>query len=217
MTNAYLKHIRAHIPYAQAEGIDLSVAISGSEGVDSQFPSQKRGFAYIDVPNRPLGNKFNEAVRLALSFYNPDYIMIMGSDTFMSPSIWKVYAKYIAEGETYIGTTDLYMWDWRDNRAVYWAGYNGDRAMEPIGPGRVIHKSLIPWDGGIYDKDLNRNLDASFTRRMLTKGIKATTFKSKDHLLVSCKGDENITDISLFNQHELVDVDHTIFKEVMNL
>ena len=69
----------------------------------------------------------------------------------------------------------------------------------------------------MYKDDLSRNLDASFTRGLLKRNIEATTFKCKDHLLVSCKGDENITDISLFNQVELQDVSHHIFDEVMAL
>jgi hypothetical protein len=217
MTDAYLKHIHAHVKYAAKAGIALTVSISGSEGDTTRKKAVKYGFLYTEIANEPLGAKFNEAVIAGCGYFQPDYIMIMGSDTFILPSIWKTYADLIALGERYIGITDLYMWDWRDNRAVYWGGYQGDRFGEPIGPGRVIHKSLLPVDGRIYQDDLNRNLDASFTRKLLEKGIKATTFSAKEYLLVSCKGDENITDISLFNQDELEKVDPSIFDEVMKL
>ena len=217
MRRDYLDHIYAHVKHAKEYGIELSVSISGSEGAETRVEAEYRDFLYTEIRNEPLGAKFNEAVINACGYFDPDYIMIMGSDTFMLPTIWGVYADLIAKGHKYIGITDLYMWDWRDDRAVYWGGYQGDREGEPIGPGRMIHKSLLPASGRMYQDDLSRNLDASFTRGLLKRNIEATTFKCKDHLLVSCKGDENITDIGKFNQVELQDVSHHIFDEVMAL
>jgi hypothetical protein len=213
MREAFMDHMVHHVNEAPKYGIDLSVNIAGSEGAETMNEATSRGFNYVECDNLPLGRKFNKAMLLAMLTHDPDYLMVVGSDTFMLPTIWGKYKEGIALGCKYMGVKDLFMWDWRDNTAVYWGGYTGRRAGEPIGPGRLMHKSIIPEDGRLYNELKSRNLDSSATARL----PRAVTFEARDYLLTSCKGDENITEVSAFNQDELEAVDHKILKEAFGL
>ena len=213
MRQAYLQHMAMHVREARTHGIDLSVSIAGSEGLETQREAEEFGFNYIEFPNQPLGAKFNMAMRLGIEKHNPDYVMPVGSDTFFLPSIWAVYADLITQGYKYIGTTDLFMWDWDDDYAVYWGGYVGRREGEPIGPLRAIKTSLLPEDGNLYGVTLSRNLDQSASNQLPP----AKVFSSKKFLLTSCKVDENITEISRFNQDELTPVPVVQLASVLRL
>lgn len=212
MRSAYLSHVHAHIKHARKVGIYLSASISGSEGKETQFEAIARGFLYTEVPNDPLGAKFNASIKTALD-NGAEYVLIMGSDTFFAPTIWAEYAKFIKEGVDYVGVPDLYMWDWRTDECVYWGGYRGTRAGEPIGPCRLIHRKLIPEGGLLYTNWLNKNLDSSATKIL----PKARLFLSKPHLLTSCKGDTNITNIEAFRRSELEDSPLEPIKRLLNV
>ncbi len=213
MREAYLDHIRSHVIKAGRKGISLTVSISGSEGEETRLEASSRGFAYTEIDNSPLGRKFNASIETAKELFDPDYFMILGSDTFFLPTIWDEYIKYIEEGVEYVGITDLIMHDWMTDESFYWQGYHGKRAGEPIGPGRLIHKNLIPETCFLYDNLLDSSLDASATRRL----PKAKTFEARKHLLVSAKGEVNITQVANFDPSTLTKLDTRIISEVYNV
>lgn len=217
MRIAFLDHMEAHIREARFFGVELSVSVSGSEGSETRSEAEERGFAYVEVPNDPLGFKFNAAIRNAEQCYKPDAFMILGSDTFFLPTLWGEYVRMIDKGHTYIGIKDLYLWDWQDNHAAYWPGYIGRRAGESIGPGRVILRErmveyLGRW-GGIYRDDINRSLDASATKRIGA----ADLIEGKSHLFVSCKAELSITPMASMPKDQLQYAEYTIFEELLAL
>lgn len=183
MTLAFLEHIEHHQEHTLSHGIKLNMVVVGSEGFHSRPPARKCGHTYIEFPNDPLGAKFNAGIKRALDD-GCDYVMILGSDTFFLPAIWQKYAEFIATGAKFVGVTDCYMMNWDRTSAVYWRGYKGTRKGRPVGPGRLIHKSLIPDNGELYKPELNRNLDSSLVHRMEER---CKVFESKPYLLTSCK------------------------------
>lgn len=217
MREAFLNHMRRHVELSRDYGVALSVCVSGSEGTETQREATMRGFHYIEVPNEPLGAKFNAAIDLASLAVDPDAYMILGSDTFFLPTLWGAYFDLLNEGHPYIGVKDMYQWDWRDNRAAYWHGYIGKREGEAIGPGRLItrqkmEKPMLKY-GGIYQSDLNRSLDASATRRLGHPHL----ISGKEHLLVSCKGEESITPFSALPDEQLEYVDYKMLEGLLSI
>lgn len=202
MRYAFLKHMKEHEAHAAQRGIGLRTYVAGSEGKETRSEAENLGHYYVEVDNDPLGRKFNLAVQMALDD-GVDYVLIMGSDTFFMPSLWDQYRDLINAGIKYVGIRDLYMWDWNNDDARYWEGYKGDRFGEPIGCGRLIHRSLIK--GDLYDNHRNKSLDASASRRL----PKATVISCRQDLLVSCKEELSITPITSFPDAERVD--HTMF------
>lgn len=202
MRYAFLKHMADHKAHAAERGIELCTYVAGSEGDETRTEAENLGHKYIEIENRPLGRKFNAAVSMAFQDL-VDYVMIMGSDTFFMPTLWDQYADLIRIGEKYVGIRDLYMWDWNNNDARYWEGYSGERFGEPIGCGRLIHRTLI--HGSLYDDNRNVSLDASASRRL----PQPTLISCYQDLLVSCKEELSITPITNFPG--AVQVDHTMF------
>lgn len=220
LRDKFLDHMLMHQEYLAECGVDMSVAISGSEGQESMGPVVDRGFNYIEAPNKPLGAKFNAALFLAEMSHAPDYFCFTGSDTFVDPSVWKQVLAMIEDGERYIGVTDAYLINWsgkgNPHGAAYWPGYwlsNPQRSGEPIGPMRFIHRSLMPEDMQLYDQRISSSLDASASRKL----PKCTTFESKPHRLVSCKEELSITPMSEFPAVHLTPVQDTLFNDLFEI
>jgi hypothetical protein len=110
-------------------------------------------------PNKPLGAKWNAAIVTARQEWT-DYIMILGSDDFLSDAIVDQMSAKMIEGHRHIGLHGLYFADHESGSALRWFG--GDR---PAGPGRIIASDLMPrrgpWPDGqqwAMDAELHRAL-----------------------------------------------------------
>lgn len=220
LRDKFLDHMLRHQEYLAEVGADLSVAISGSEGQESMRPVVDRGFNYIEVPNKPLGAKFNAALFLAEMSHSPDYFCFTGSDTFAQANIWDKYIHLADQGHKYVGVTDAYLINWNGkgdpHGAVYWPGYylsNPRRAGEPIGPMRLIHRSLMPDDMQLYDQSASSSLDASASRKL----PKCTTFESRKYRLVSCKEELSITPIRKFPRAHLQGAQDNFFNDLFGI
>ncbi len=201
----FLYHMRHHIQEALYCGIILEVVVVGSERGRSRAIAE--GFSYVDVPNSPLGAKFNAGV-LACRDLKPDYWTIAGSDTFFRPTLWEDVASMMEDGDKYMGVRDLFMWKPGDGTAIYWPGY--EKKVKPIGPLRFVHSTImdgVAWRP--YAANKERGLDASAD----THFPEARMISGKDHLVLSVKTDISLTDIHAFTNTE--PVDDSVFYELL--
>lgn len=194
--------------------ITLSV---GSEGAQSRQLCQEAGINYLEFPNKPLGAKFNAGMSVMKSF-NPDYVMIMGSDDVLSTATFQKIWDYCEKGCDKVGFTDLYFFDLYEQSLVYWPGYghkgtkaDSSRKGEAIGLGRTLSYSILnkmnwhPWKD-----DINMGLDWCMTQKLKALRTKPIIFSLKENGLfaVDLKSKENICHSILYVNQK---VDNRIF------
>jgi len=159
----------------------------GSEGEESRKLCEPYSH-YVEYKNLPLGDKWNAGARYCkdLDF---DYLLIMGSDQIVNPKILDVYYENYVRNEEYVGVLDTYVIDLENKIVNYWDGYKRERTGQVIGPGRLIHKSLLEKiDYNLFDS-LNRNLDPTLDKK-LPDPVKIIT---KDFGFASIKSEISIT------------------------
>lgn len=169
--HALLRYARAK---AALDGIlDLEMIVVGSEGKPSRRLAEGKGWRYVERANRPLGRKWNHAVQAAKTL-DPDAVLIVGSDDWLSDPLLRWYAETIAQDVSFAGLLDEYFVDTKTRRALHFPGYRTrpergrpDRRGEPMGLGRMLSRELLtrigwrPWSDRI-----ERGLDGNMTHRL---------------------------------------------------
>lgn len=188
--------------------IEYKVFISGSEGSLSKKMVEKYGFTYIEIPNDPLAAKVNAAT-YAAQFFNPDYILCIGSDDIISPELMKVYETYMRKGIDFIGVTDFYFYDTTSKQAAYWGGYRDERRKgHTAGAGRLISKRLMAlWDWGPWENKDSKVLDNSMQNKMRNTPhtIEIFSLKEKGVFALDIKSATNMTPFKLWDNTSYID------------
>jgi len=197
-------HLQAH---AAKSGYQVKVAISGSEGRTSEKMVKSQGFNYVERPNQPLARKMNAALKEARKM-DPDYVLLVGSDTVIHPSLFDVYDEYIQQGIDLIAALDWYFYDLRTLRCSYWGGYIDSRAGHPCGCGRVVSRELLDkWDWKIWEDRHSFGLDNSM-QLLINKGnFTYATFKMKERQAfgIEIKSEVNMTPFQLWPNTSLIE------------
>lgn len=188
--------------------VDLKVIVSGSEGTVSRETVESEGFIYIETPNTPLSKKHNEAIKKAREF-NPDYVMLTGSDDVLSPDAFKIYIEQIRKGIDFIGITDFYFWDTSTKRAAYWGGYRDKiRTGHTCGAFRCFSKRLMNiWQWQPFEVRHSHVLDNSTQIKL--QQVKHTHYifslKQKGVFGVDIKSEINMTPFKLWDNTTYID------------
>lgn len=197
LTRIFLKSVQR---YWKQYGIFTMIA--GSEGVKTRELCLDHGAGYVEVPNQPLGNKFNQALIAARANYNPDGFIIMGSDDFMDDRVISEYYLLLSKGIDVAGFKDCYFYDAKTKEAAYWGGYTvKHRQNETIGMGRLLSKKVYERLRGRF---WNPGAKAGLDWLMQQKLRKITDFKKqlltvKDgYVLVDVKGFGNFNSIAQY-------------------
>ena len=156
-----------------SDSLAVHLLAVGSEGEVTRQMAMAHGWDYVEAPNYPLTNKWN-AASSACQNKNPDAVMIVGSDDFVSDSYVLAAAKAMATCNLF-GLTDLWFFDSTPPvRLGYWPGYKGEREGEPIGAGRIFRKDLLDAvDWKLWDplSPLNSGLDRQSLERVQATGV----------------------------------------------
>lgn len=118
LTFAYVARLRAEI----APLLRLELACAGSEGEKSREIAESNGFAYIHVPNPPLGAKWNAALSL-LQGRQLEGVCVFGSDDIASSNYYTILERAIQQGYKLAGVRDMYFLDLPTGRILHWLGY----------------------------------------------------------------------------------------------
>lgn len=119
-----------------------------------KFMCDEFGFNWVMASNENLGGKINFGIRYALQFYKWDYLMMMNSDSVVKPGLFEVYKPYLASGQKFFGVNK-----------VTFVNFGTDEAkdftyeLSIIGPGKMIHRSVVQEMKGNCYRELNRCLD----------------------------------------------------------
>lgn len=186
---------------------EVDVIVAGSEGHESKRMVERHGFTYIEVPNRPLGAKMNATTKAAKG---SDYVICLGSDDLLSVDTWLRLYEEMQKGYDIIGLQDLYFYDLKTRKAIYWGGYIGKRYGHTTGVGRCLSKkvmSKLGWE--CWRSRIDRYLDASMSERLRNTGVdfnvKTINLKDSGLLAVDVKSSENITPFELWENTSYID------------
>lgn len=179
--------------------IDLRLYAVGSEGQASRQVAESSGFSYVEVPNKPLGAKWNAGLS-AMRGDDPDAVVIVGSDDILDTRYFDRLVELLEEGCHFAGLQDMYVLDLATLRCAYWPGYGpaSGRAREPIGLGRFVHREILDavnWR--LWDENAPNMLDRSMYARLaplLGSGSQSKLFNCRrDNMLaIDIKSDANM-------------------------
>lgn len=161
------------------------------------------GVDYLSYQNRPLGAKWNALVSYTQYKYYPDYIMILGSDDFISSSYLEYIDDKINQGYDLINPMDIYYYSLNWKRRYYGeCGYYGGKERI-LGVGRTVSRKILddikwkPWDD-----DINNGMDRCFAQKMSWgKPYRVHRFYLRDTstYILDIKSDGNIGGIGAYN------------------
>jgi len=118
----------------------------------------------VKYPNLPLSNKWNHSVYTAKQ-YNPDAIMIMGSDDILTNSYLTKVKYYINRNVDYISNNNwANLWYFSNKIMISTERYISRCTNDGLGSGRVINARLlniINWNLYKFDKPINKCLDSN--------------------------------------------------------
>jgi len=156
--------------------VNLEFVAVGSEGNKSRKICEDAGFHYFEHENQPISGKWQHGLEMTKK-YNPDAVIIMGSDDIITKEIINFYIEKINLGYLLVGIKDFYIYESTLKKLAHWRGYgklnDAHRMDETIGLGRCLARPLLDqikfdvW-GGL---ELERNLDGAMTNRLKKFGI----------------------------------------------
>ena len=156
--------------------VNLEFVAVGSEGEKSRTICEEAGFHYFEYENQPMSKKWQYGLEMTKK-YNPDGVIIMGSDDIITKEIINFYVEKIKLGYILVGIKDFYIYESSIKKLAHWRGYgelnDAHRMEETIGLGRCLARPLLDkiefdvW-GGL---ELKRNLDGAMTNRLKEFGV----------------------------------------------
>jgi hypothetical protein len=132
------------------------------------------GWNYEYFPNSPLSQKFNAGFNLAKR-YNPDAVILIGSDDLISPELVKFYQEnYSADADYILGLKDIYFYEIQSQQTLYFKGLIGMYENWSLGCGRIFSRKVLEqcnWRP-YYDLQIDRGLDCNSMIELHNRGIK---------------------------------------------
>ncbi|WP_290485725.1 hypothetical protein, partial [Idiomarina sp. UBA3162] len=155
------------LKYQLENTCEINLLVIGSEGIASASAVDRFGGRYIEAPNSPLNEKWQAGVEV-LRKQSFDAVIIVGSDDFLSPSVFKSYAELYKQGANVVGFIDGHFFNTSTNEMLFWGGYGGpkrdlgmpERVGESIGMGRLLSREVLElldynvWTGEPINKGL---------------------------------------------------------------
>jgi hypothetical protein len=179
------------------------VIVAGSEGEQSRKMVESKGYIYLEVPNTPLAAKMN-ATTLKARELGCDYVLCLGSDDVIHPTLMSQYANRIEAEIDFIGVTDFYFYDIESKRSLYWGGYREKyRKGATAGAGRLISARLMAkWNWQPWENKHSHILDNSMEDKLKAlPDVKIETFslESTGSFALDIKSSTNMTPFELWD------------------
>lgn len=143
------------------------------------------GFEFAPYSNENLGDKINFGINYSLK-NKYDYLMMMNSDSVVKPELFDVYKPYLENGEKFFGVNK-----------VTFVNFYTDEAQDYIyefsiiGPGKMVHRSVVEQMKGKLYKSLNKCLDDTMMDN-LRPFAAGKIVEYKGQLVYDIKSDVNI-------------------------
>ena len=230
LTSAFL----AHINFLKEElpEFHIDCLVVGSEGDETRQMVISSGNQYLEHPNLPLSEKWDAGLKFSENF-DPDAVIILGSDDFISPETIRELVGRISRGWLMTGLMDMHVLDSKSNQLFHWNGYSVSaphRMWETIGLGRCLSRKLLEKvDFSLWGSEqIDRGLDGLMTSKLASVGLIPVPLGQEvwimledgefafghsglyssdiDGFVVDVKTEENITLLEKYNVSEVNEV-----------
>ena len=182
---------------------NIPSVVAISEG-DCRVLCDKWGVSsYVVVDNEPLGNKFNAAMERMGEGYNPDYVMVLGSDNFINDAYIQ-HLQHICNISRWdlISSTDLYFMS-LDYERIKFGQLGYYNFGKRVGPGRCYSREVLekvnwrPWTNA-KETGLDRN-SYFYTKDASPEMLeRAYSIKDSGGFIIDIKTPGNINGIGNF-------------------
>lgn len=169
---------------------DQQVAVSCQQKYSSSQPNRVH---FLRVPNRPLGRKWQLGLEHARDQFEPDAVLINGSDDLLSPNYAeKAYSYLINKSASValVGKKDWYIYD-----SQLESGYRIVKNIYSVlGAGRMFSGRFLAdqLDWKLFPVNKNSQLDAGSYNRMSQAGGKQAPIKDNSMIILSLKGKHKV-------------------------
>lgn len=144
------------------------IVVVGSDKLDDQL-AQEAGIDYIFHNNQPLSDKWQAGIDYARQF-EPDAILINGSDSWLSLNWCEVSKPFIEEGAHLVGKTEWYACKVNPNEKLRVVHRAYTYRKDPVGAGRLFSSEILDKLGWkLFLPGLNKVLDGTSYNNMLKK------------------------------------------------
>ena len=202
VTAIWQRHELAKVILNKYRHWDVMRLAVGSEGDSSRQVAESCGWHYFEHPNSPLTHKFSALFQKAKE-YNPDAIMLMGSDDLISEKVLAYYRQHFdASRVALMGFKDIYFFHQQTGNAIRHKGFIGTKSPFTIGCGRIFSKPLLDLvDWKLWgDESKERGLDITTSRILERMGIKETQVTMEEAgMMIDVKTNIGLTDMETFN------------------
>jgi hypothetical protein len=168
-------------------GVDAVVCVGKS--IEEEIVCTHAGAYFVKHENLPLGAKWNAGFKKAKEL-GATAVLFVGSSDWLSDN-WLTKLKPLLNEYDLIGKPDFTMIDFKrdDIRMCKWEGYEGARANEPIGIGRLVSKRILDkMDWTPFEPERNNSMDNMMFNKCLQFGgkVKLVTDEDLIPLSISC-------------------------------
>lgn len=170
----------------QQRGVTLEIVIVGS-GAPEAVVARKMGCHYVEYPNEPLSSKWQAGIWLAGDIY-PTAVLILGSDTFLSPDWCRAGLKAMrTRNADVVGTNRIYGLHLTSSLELVEATYHGERRSRPCGVGRMISREgMKAMDWVLFKERKSRHCDSIAWRAIRAAGLKSAVIRRETALTFKC-------------------------------
>jgi len=160
--------------------VPVTTILVGDSRVEAAI-ARKTGCEYVQYPNRPLSSKWQAGVWRAGDIY-PDAVLILGSDTWLTPAWCETGLQLMQEGSDVVGRNSLYIMHLRqDGIEVIHRGYKGVRAEQPMGAGRMISRAgMRALDWALFRERKSRHCDSIAMRAIKATGLQCALMPKRE-------------------------------------
>lgn len=177
------------IKILQKQTWPIDILMVGDSNIERGI-ANKTGCMYIQRPNKPLGNKWQEAVYYAKTL-DPDALMICGSDSWLSYKWCEIALPFVLyDNQDLVGINMFHACKVYPNEKVriIRRAYKDRRKNIPMGSGRIFSKKILDkanWH--IFPKNKNRAMDINSYRKVKELKGNIKIIESEDMKILTIK------------------------------
>lgn len=169
-------------------GIPVFAAIT--EGDSENVETAKRlGFAFVEMPNNPVGDKFQAALDMAMEA-GCDAVMRLPSDDFISQEWMDAFREKIGAGADYFIPDRIAIHD--PCKGSYGIRAKVNHYFMKYGAGACFSRKAIEKCGGLWVDHKDNGLDSESDKRLRAAGFVCEAVDTNGIPLVDIKTGENI-------------------------
>lgn len=206
---------------SQSKRYKFDVITVGSEGEKSKELAESFGFKYYEAPNDPLSHKLNAGMQECKKY---DGVIVLGSDNFVTPSLFKAYQEVDCEEEVFYSVDDLHIYSTHHRKlATGFKDYFSQRD-NPSGVARFYTKAALKLvDYQPWGEPRNSGLDFSSQETLRIAGAESRVLEYKDHFILDVKHEDNISNpaiVQAFDKDDLSKIEKLgkkIAKDILDL